>query len=106
MYSQQSIKDAMVQKMNDNNINFDESGNCCSICQRSAHDYFHHWACFKFFTICNGCYTSMRLAQCTICKGVGAANDITVQRDFSASARTCPSCREKVTSLKKVPIAV
>jgi hypothetical protein len=82
------------------------SGSSCAICQGKAHNYYHHWACLKFFAICSGCYANLHMTQCTLCKGVGSANDVIVNKEFSASARACPSCREKLAGIKRAPIAV
>lgn len=106
MYYRQVVEKRAVKEYTNEASKEAHSGSGCAICQRSAQDYYHHWACFKFFAICRSCYLNLHMAQCTTCKGVGSAADITQNRAFSATARICPPCREKLSGVKGRPAAV
>lgn len=100
MFHHQVVSKRAVNETMETNQLGENTGSCCAICQQSALDYYHHWACLKFFAICRNCFTSLRMTQCTTCKGVGTATDITQNRQYSANSRICPSCRDKAAGLK------
>jgi hypothetical protein len=75
---------------------------CCAICQRTAKDYYQHWACSKVFAICQNCYNSLRMIQCASCKGVGTSADILLNKKVSANVRLCPACQEKLLGTRSL----
>jgi hypothetical protein len=81
------------------------SGSCCAICQKTANDYYQHWACSKFFAICQHCYSDLRMIQCANCKGVGTSADIITNKKISLHIRYCPACQERLLGSGQLRLA-